>query len=98
MLAEATASTGFARGSCPQMCQETTSSCSLELRAHIGVFEPETQKQDLLGRLHRAGSEWLLTETSLTPVPLSALEPKEVAFPEVPRSHPSLLAEAFLSM
>lgn len=98
MLAEATASTGFARGSCPQMCQETTSSCSLELRAHIGVFEPETQKQDLLGRLHRAGSEWLLTETSLTPVPLSALEPKEVAFPEVPRSHPSLLAEAFVSV
>ena len=69
---------------------------SAEFRAHVAVSEPEPQKRGLLGRLHRAGSERLISEPSLTPIPLSAIVPKEAAFSKSPWSHPSLLAEAFV--
>ena len=84
VLADPAYSTGFVRESRPLKCQETTSPWSSELRSHVGVSEPELQKQVLLRRLHQAGSEWLISELSPTPVPLSALVPEEAAFPEEP--------------
>lgn len=84
MLAESADSAGFVREGRPPMYQGTTIPCSSELRSHVGVSEPELQKQVLLRRLHQAGSEWLISELSPTPVPLSALVPEEAAFPEEP--------------
>lgn len=48
----------------------------------------------MLGRLHWAASERLISESSLTPVSLSALVPEEAALPKEPWSHPSHLVEA----